>query len=151
MKIERLFLHCSDSRWGDVEIIRQWHLMNGWRDIGYHYTVLNGCRRSTRGYDPANDGLIEAGRSEDIPGAHVRGWNRNSLGICLIGKPGRFTENQLRVVRALFCDLILAEGLEVSDVFGHYEKDPSKTCPGLNMDEFRADLSTLLELRDPLK
>ncbi|NBC83934.1 MAG: hypothetical protein GVY19_11235 [Bacteroidetes bacterium] len=34
-------------------------------------------------------------------GGHVKGFNTNSLGICLIGKFGKFTENQLNAALEL--------------------------------------------------
>jgi len=56
-----------------VHEIRDWHVNeNAWRDIGYHYVI----RRS---------GEIEEGRPEEQPGAHVRGRNSDSIGICLVG------------------------------------------------------------------
>lgn len=55
-----------------VKEIRQWHRAQGWTDIGYHYVI----RR---------DGTLEVGRPEDVVGAHVSGFNSNSIGICLVG------------------------------------------------------------------
>ncbi len=55
-----------------VKEIRQWHRAQGWTDIGYHYVI----RR---------DGTLEVGRPEDVVGAHVSGFNNNSIGICLVG------------------------------------------------------------------
>ena len=40
--------------------------------IGYHYLV-------------AIDGTVHAGRDVDIAGAHCRGHNRNSIGVCYVG------------------------------------------------------------------
>lgn len=44
----------------------------GWSDIGYHNII----RRN---------GVLEHGRDLAIPGAHARGYNSKSIGICLIG------------------------------------------------------------------
>jgi len=56
-----------------AEDIRRWHVEgNGWDDIGYHYVI----RR---------DGSIEKGRDDNVQGAHVRGHNKNSLGVCMVG------------------------------------------------------------------
>jgi len=73
--IKRVILHCSATRDGHhikAAQIREWHLARGWRDIGYHYVI-------------GIDGVIEAGRSIDQIGAHVKGHNRDSIGICYIG------------------------------------------------------------------
>ena len=73
--ITRIILHCSATRAGHhikAANIREWHLARGWRDIGYHYVV-------------GIDGVIEAGRSIDQIGAHAKGHNRDSIGICYVG------------------------------------------------------------------
>lgn len=72
--IEYIVFHTSAS--GDQDIgakeIREWHKEKGWSDIGYHYVI----RR---------DGTIEQGRPLEKIGAHVRGYNSRSIGICMIG------------------------------------------------------------------
>lgn len=55
-----------------VEEIREWHRDRGFSDIGYHYVI----RR---------DGTVEEGRSIKKPGAHVKGHNSDTIGICLVG------------------------------------------------------------------
>lgn len=70
-----LVVHCSATRAAQdigATDIRRWHLGRGWADIGYHYVI----RR---------DGGIETGRPEDSAGAHVKGFNSTSVGICLVG------------------------------------------------------------------
>jgi N-acetylmuramoyl-L-alanine amidase len=54
------------------DMIRQWHLNKGWRDIGYHVVI-------------ESDGSVKAGRSLELNGAHVSGHNTDNLGICMIG------------------------------------------------------------------
>lgn len=70
-----LAVHCSatppSQDIGEVEI-REMHLAKGWDDIGYHVVI----RR---------DGTKEYGRPFDVRGAHVKGFNSNSLGICMVG------------------------------------------------------------------
>jgi N-acetylmuramoyl-L-alanine amidase len=44
----------------------------GWSDIGYHYVLPRGT-------------LPQLGRQQNLQGAHVRGYNQTSLGICLVG------------------------------------------------------------------
>ena len=74
--IKMLVVHCSDTP--DNEPLRaidiqQMHLGFGWDGIGYHYVI-------------GRDGRCEAGRPEFWQGAHVRGINDQSLGVCLIGR-----------------------------------------------------------------
>ena len=73
--IEYFVVHCSATK-PDMDIgakeIREWHRDRGWKDIGYHFVI----RRN---------GRLELGRSLREMGAHVKGHNDNSWGICLIG------------------------------------------------------------------
>lgn len=138
--IHRIMLHCSASTWGDARVIDEWHRERGWREIGYHYVILNGRRGARSGYDARIDGLIETGRAEEEIGAHVGGHNRDSLGVCLIGGPGKFTVAQHYAAATLLHRLIERHRLRISNVIGHYELDPRKSCPGLDMDRLRTGL-----------
>jgi hypothetical protein len=74
-RIKEIVIHCSATKPGmdvGVDEIRAWHLAKGWSDIGYHYVITR-------------NGEIQGGRPEDIPGAHVKGHNAESLGVCLVG------------------------------------------------------------------
>lgn len=74
-KINTIVVHCTATVEGKdftAADIDSWHKNRGWRGIGYHYVVrLNGA--------------IEQGRKEETVGAHVRGHNRNSIGVSYIG------------------------------------------------------------------
>ena len=73
--INKIIVHCSATQEGrdlDAAEINRWHLKRGWNGIGYHYVVLL-------------DGTIEYGRSIYKQGAHVKGGNEGSIGICYIG------------------------------------------------------------------
>jgi N-acetylmuramoyl-L-alanine amidase len=127
-KIEKLVVHCSDSQ-DSVDIgvkqIRRWHVEdNGWSDIGYHYVI----RR---------DGRIERGRQDDTPGAHVRGHNSDSIGICVVGRTN-FDTRQTQALYGLLRGLMEKYDLGVEDVWGHYELDDGKTCPNMEMTCIRA-------------
>ena len=81
--IKLLVVHCSDS--DDSKTLtafdlHKMHLNFGWDGIGYH-KVIN------------RSGKIENGRPEYWVGAHVKGKNSISLGVCLIGRH-KFTIKQ---------------------------------------------------------
>ena len=98
-KPEYIFLHCSASDFGYSRLIDEWHKERKipFREIGYHFTILNGYlnSRDVKAKSRLNylDGSIEVGRPIDSDefltskevGAHVKGWNHKSLGICFIG------------------------------------------------------------------
>lgn len=100
----RVIVHCSDSGWGNAATITSWHLQRGFSTIGYHYVILNG-RLSPYKTHSFFDGHIETGRALDDSadltldeaGAHAFGYN-DSVGICLIGLSGVFTDSQLRTL-----------------------------------------------------
>lgn len=73
--IKYLVGHCSAARNTKVEDISDidaMHKAKGWSQVGYHYFI---CR----------SGLIQVGRPEWVQGAHVYGYNQESLGFCLGG------------------------------------------------------------------
>lgn len=74
--INEIIVHCSATKEGEdfgVEDIRRWHVDgNGWKDVGYHFVVRL-------------DGQVELGRPLEQIGAHVKGRNEHSIGICYVG------------------------------------------------------------------
>jgi N-acetyl-anhydromuramyl-L-alanine amidase AmpD len=108
-----------------VKEIRDWHVNgNGWSDIGYHYVI----RRN---------GEVEVGRPESVAGAHTRGSNSNSIGICLVGGEHRdggdqkadanFTLHQWAALAILLKELRVK--YPAASVSGHRTYDSHKTCP----------------------
>jgi N-acetylmuramoyl-L-alanine amidase len=129
-KINRIFVHVSDTPdYIDIGVssIRKWHVDgNGWSDIGYHYVI----RRN---------GEIEKGRPDAKIGAHVRGANRDSIGICWVGR-NNISPEQEKSLFSLISYLMGKYDVNGENVLGHKEADPNKTCPNLNMDRVRAEL-----------
>lgn len=74
--VNLLVVHCSatipDRDIGAEEIWLEMHKPRGFDAIGYHYVI----RR---------DGTLEHGRDISLRGAHAKGFNWQSIGICLIG------------------------------------------------------------------
>jgi N-acetyl-anhydromuramyl-L-alanine amidase AmpD len=74
-RIDYIAVHCTASREGQalsVEDIRKQHKAQGWSDIGYHYVV-------------DLQGRVHLGRDVDQTGAHVSGYNANSIGVVYVG------------------------------------------------------------------
>jgi len=134
-KIRKLIVHCSATRpdmhpdwpakrW--VQEIDRWHRQRGWSGIGYHYVI-------------ARDGTVAVGRPENRVGAHVRGHNRDSIGICLIGGHGstaydafseHFTQEQDAALRMLLKQL--KRKYPEARIYGHNEF-AAKACPGFQV------------------
>lgn len=162
----RIILHCSDSSFGNAALISKWHSLpaqevvqngrkyvgRGWSGIGYHYVILNGWIASNI-YNPSFNGHIETGRPlDDDPvvsgsetGAHVKGYNTKSVGICLIGKSGQFTYDQLNTSLKIVHDL--EEQFHDIQVLQHSDLDSTKPyCAGLDMDLWRSNYEKFKEM-----
>ena len=141
-EVKKIVIHCSDSEFGNDSLIRDWHTKErGWQDIGYHYVITNGVNEYCRPYKESEDGIIEEGRPLEISGAHVKGHNKDSVGICLIGKH-HFTGKQLYDALPTLLRLLTATySLSINDVYGHNELDSKKTCPNFSV----ADLLKILK------
>lgn len=142
--IREIVIHCSDSGFGSAAMIDEWHRAQGWKGIGYHYVVLNG-RRNGAGhhYVREDDGLVEVGRPEGERGAHVHGFNRHTLGICLIGnRELQFTPLQVFSLITLVERLQAKYGIDTDEVKGHYEYPTAggKTCPDFSVSSLRSFL-----------
>lgn len=73
--IDTIVIHCSATRAGmDVRAsdIDKWHRERGFACIGYNYVI-------------DLDGTVEEGRPLTMNGAHCKGYNDHSVGICYIG------------------------------------------------------------------
>jgi len=139
-QLDKIVVHCSDSGWGDAAVIDDWHRQRGWSGIGYHLVVLNG-NLSPHKYDPDSVGRVERGRPDSKIGSHVRGYNRNSLGICYIGGPDHPPDGVVwDVLTEKVVEWCEEYCLDERSVYGHTELDPSKSCPCLDMDKFREDI-----------
>lgn len=119
--INEIIIHCADTPNGkefhNTDIDR-WHKERGWQGIGYHWVVCI-------------DGTVEPGRKPDVIGSHAVGHNKDSLGICLIGKD-KFTRAQWDSLT------VLVRGLRDefdAKVIGHYKVSP-KTCPNFDVDKW---------------
>ena len=148
-RIARIFLHSTDSMWGDVAAVDAWH-RERWGPsasgvyCGYPYLCLNGYRKgSSKGdYAVADDGAVETGRPPDEEGCHVAGANHDSLGVAFVSRGGLFTLAQVRAGVHLVRSLIQQYQLSWSVVYGHYQAESAvaqgKTCPEFRVDDFRS-------------
>ena len=129
-ELKRIIFHCSATEDGKdytVETIRRWHTSppRNWRDIGYHYVIYR-------------DGSIHEGRPIDQQGAHTRGENADSIGICYIGglRDGKATDTM--TMRQEIAWLKLVHSLRTvfgpMTIHGHNEY-ANKACPSFIVKE----------------
>lgn len=134
-------------------LIRDWHVKNQWRTIGYHEVIQNGHPTSAwsaaKVVVPHLEGAVEIGRPIDCDkdfetwemGAHVKGWNTGSYGICMIGDK-HFSDKVLNATLEVVKYRMGQLDVTAENVLGHYEKDSGKSCPNIDMEEFRDKLKS---------
>ena len=133
--INKIIVHCADTPNGrehGVDDIRRWHIKErGMRDVGYHAVIKI-------------NGEIELGRDsilsgkDFVQGAHVAGHNKNSIGICLIGRD-EFTKDQMLALEGLVATL--KSSYPDAEVLGHVDLDSGKTCPNFDVKKWWSDVS----------
>ena len=126
-EINKIIIHCSATREEEnfeVAEIRKWHLARGFNDIGYHFYI-------------DLYGEIHKGRDIDKIGAHCKGHNRNSIGICYCGgveadgktpKDTRNTEQR----RSLVAVLRTLKAMYPNAVIHSHNDFANKACPSFN-------------------
>lgn len=111
--------HTAASANQTVEEIHSYHIGKGWLGIGYNIIV-------------DKNGNIYWGRGMDYIGAHVKGYNDVSIGICAIGnfETGTMPEVQKASVKRVIKE-VLKYYPSITQIVGH--KDLAATsCPGKN-------------------
>jgi N-acetyl-anhydromuramyl-L-alanine amidase AmpD len=133
----KIILHHSASTFGDVFQVVDWHAERDFDTIGYHFVVLNGHIRPNS-YSRHNDGLIQFGRDLKYQGAHAKGANQSSIGVCLIGNS---SFSRAQVESTVFLCGLLCELFKISpeEIWGHNHVTEGTECPGsLDIDFIRA-------------
>lgn len=146
-QINLIVVHCTASRNGKarpVAAIEADHRARGFSSIGYHYVIQP-------------DGHVDLGRDEEQPGAHAKGFNAHSLGVCLVGglggpdklNPGLYTMAQWDALRVTVRSLL--DRYPGARVVGHRDLSPDldgdgqvephewlKKCPAFEVQEWLA-------------
>ena len=125
-KISLIVIHCSATRVDrdftakDVDTAHRYRGFSCW---GYHYYI----RKS---------GEVEPMRDEDTTGAHARGYNAISLGVCYEGgldERGRPADTRTYAQKCFLLDLLrqLKTDYPQASILGHYQLSNSihKACP----------------------
>lgn len=131
--LNRIIFHCAGTRTDQsfsVNTVRKWHTDpkptgRGWSDIGYHYYI-------------DLKGILHKGRPIERKGAHCKGHNDDSIGVCFEGgknpdgsKWDKPKPTQLETARVLtgYLRSTYNKGLTIH---GHYEFS-SKSCPNFDV------------------
>ncbi|WP_104628691.1 N-acetylmuramoyl-L-alanine amidase [Helicobacter bizzozeronii] len=121
--INKIIIHCSatekEKDFCALDIDR-WHKEKGWKCVGYHYVIKL-------------DGTLEKGRGVEEIGAHCRGHNKDSIGICYIGGlvGGRAVDTRTLKQKQALKDLclVLKKQYPKAEFYGHRDFESGKECP----------------------
>lgn len=136
--------HYYQGRWYDNQSLPTYlqnKTGNGWTDIGYHFVN-------------ERDGVLKVGRPIEIPGAHCKGYNNNSIGYCLVGglsetgqTENNFTQQQWQTFERDITDIF--KKYPNIEICGHRDLSPDvdgdgeieehewiKDCPGFSVEEW---------------
>jgi len=135
--INSIVIHCADTPNGALwhaDDINAWHREFGFKrdplaiathrvsphlpNIGYHYVI-------------ETSGFLVRGRALEEIGAHAKGHNRHSIGICLVGRDA-YTIDQWHVLKMLVSGLQVRFGKQLA-IVGHNNLNADKTCPGFDV------------------
>ena len=135
MKPSRIIIHHSltkDSQTVSWGAIRQYHVdVCGWMDIGYHFGI------------ELMRGEVETvlGRFPDKMGAHCKGNNSDSLGVCFVGNFDLRAPSNSIWNKGVDLVKFLIREYDIKIVEGHCENNTAKSCPGkyFDLDKFRRE------------
>ena len=148
MNPKYITIHCSATKPKhnfSVDKLRELHVnRNGWSDIGYHFYITT-------------DGEVYKCRPITKNGAHVKGHNKDNIGICLegglnndTGKPDdTYNHYQMRSLGSLVKFLQYGHSISIDKVKGHRDwygdyngdgkidrNDWLKECPCFDVQEW---------------
>lgn len=123
-KINEIIVHCSANEpWSGAtfDSIKDYHINERrYKDIGYHYVI-------------DEKGTIHVGRPLRDVGAHCKGHNSRSIGICYIGGivNGMPTDTRTYPQCVALAGLIhtLCNDFSINSIVGHNVYNPRKSCP----------------------
>lgn len=124
-QVRYLVVHCSATRSTasySVADLHRDHLARGFRSAGYHFYITR-------------DGVIHPLRALGETGAHARGYNRCSIGVCYeggldaTGTPSdtRTPEQKVSLLALLYR---LAERFPKAKIVGHRDLSPDSNRDG---------------------
>lgn len=126
-EVNELIVHITAGGNSSFESILNGHLAKGWKDIGYHFLII--------------DGEIYEGRDLEVIGAHCSAKNKNvgTIGYAFDNKGNDFkadaeygeyiSEADQAALERLTAYLIQQFGLSIDKVSGHNDYDKGKACP----------------------
>lgn len=135
-KIIKIYIHHSALS-PDVgfEAIRELHIQRGFDDIGYHFVI-------------EKNGEIRKGRDINTQGAHVKGDNTESIGICICGNFEEICPNKIQIKTLILLLNKLFRKIGELQILGHKDFSLADTlCPGKYLYKLLPDIRKKLRIR----
>ena len=123
MNVNKIVVHHSASAKSTTKSdIEKWHKERGFSEIGYHMVI-------------GANGVKEEGRSTSKAGAHAKGANADSLGVCVTGDFEKETPDtkQVNALTDILVKWCKEHSLKETAIYGHYNVPGGTTatsCPG---------------------
>ena len=137
--ISLIVVHCSATRcdrsYTEHDLTTD-HLRRGFSGAGYHFYIRK-------------NGDIKTLRPLERPGAHARGYNAHSIGICYVGGldgKGLPQDTRTPAQKAALTQLLqeLGRQFPASLTVGHCDLNPQKACPSFDaVKEYKGHLSAV--------
>ena len=134
--INLIVVHCSATRcdrcYTEHDLTTD-HLRRGFSGAGYHFYIRK-------------NGDIKTLRPLERPGAHARGYNAHSIGICYEGgldEKGKPADTRTPAQKASLEDLLYSLVLDYPDaeILGHRDLPwVRKSCPCFNVKEWLKEI-----------
>jgi N-acetylmuramoyl-L-alanine amidase len=139
-QINKIIIHCSASdndKDDSVARIEFLHTMpdnvpikwgpyytrgKAFSEIGYHYIITR-------------DGIIRLGRGIEKAGAHCKGENKDSIGICVVGNKV-FGDKQFESLHTLVHMLLKKHSIHPDKVYPHKYFNRHKGCPNFEIADY---------------
>lgn len=99
--------------------VHHWHQNKGWAGIGYHYFITK-------------KGEVQDGRPPHAVGAHTRGHNFDSIGVCFEGDFNKETLSHEQEQTAVTLLTELCTAYPDAKLRRHSDFSRLKHCPGKN-------------------
>ncbi len=131
-KIDTIVVHHSATP-PDTTVfsIANYHIGKGWRAVGYHYLITPDGQIWGKGHRE-----FMGMRRLSYIGAHAKGRNEGSIGICLMGMDD-FSDKQKLALHDL-CETLIQD-FSIVSIERHHEECPGK---GMDVEELEKEIFT---------
>ena len=144
--ISEIIVHCSASDRLEDQSVRAITALHTtprdqvYGDWGKYKEVQgHGCKEYCGYHIIINKTGFFFARPIEKPGAHCKGRNAHSIGVCVTGEV-YFTPEQMDMLKGALNFLKTTFELTINDIKPHWHYNPHKTCPGFDLSKVLKEL-----------